>query len=204
MIAYIIVLCVFAYYFSATLPAFYQKEKKSAIEQGELLLKEQSEPGRFPVLSIAMFIIPVVMFLLSENMLISLFSFIFAAIAYTDVSTRWIPDIAIYVLLIVSMISIRDSDLIFSIWSVFFYLMPAVMMSCCGYFIKKERWIASGDYYIFPSVGLMILPEYASGLMILNLLIAVLLSRWVQKIPLVTVAYFTYSGYQLCLFLGLL
>lgn len=204
MLIYLIALCLFAYTFSVTFPALYLKEKRNAIEQGEQLLQEQSEPGRFPVLAIAMFIMPVAVFSLSASMLLSTFCFILAVVAYTDISTRWIPDPAIYALLAVSMFSLHNVDLILPLWSVVFYLIPAVMISACGYIRKKETWIASGDYYVFPSVGLMVLPEYAAGLMLINLSIVVILSRWVQKVPLVTVAYFTFLGYQLCLFSGLL
>ncbi|ELV7790818.1 prepilin peptidase, partial [Salmonella enterica] len=145
----------------------------------------------------------VLIFFLSENMLLSSFCFILSVVAYTDLSARWIPDFTIYLLLVVAMLSLRTTDLILSIWSVLFYLMPALLFSAYGYLLKKEKWIAPGDYYIFPAIGLMITPEYAASLMLVNLLLVLLFSRWVKKIPLVTVAYFTFTGCQTCILLGI-
>lgn len=204
MIVYLIVLSTFAYVLSKTFPAIYLNEKKNAIEQGKQLLTENEEVGRFPVLAIVMFTMPVLIFFLSENMLLSSFCFILSVVAYTDLSARWIPDFTIYLLLVVAMLSLRTTDLMLSFWSVLFYLMPALLFSAYGYVLKKEKWIASGDYYIFPAIGLMITPEYAASLMLVNLILVLLFSRWVKKIPLVTVAYFTFTGCQTCILLGII
>ena len=187
---------------SITFPAIYLKEKKNALEQNEILRHESNDVGQFPILSIAMFIVPVLIYYLSENMLLSSFCFVLSVIAYTDLIARWVPDLTIYLLLFLAMLALRTTDLIMSLWSVLFYVMPAALFSAYGYFIKKENWIASGDYYVFPPIGLMLTPDYAAGLMLINLLVVLLLSRWVQKIPLVTVAYFTFTGCQTCIFLG--
>ncbi|EDH8286256.1 hypothetical protein CB696_21425 [Salmonella enterica subsp. enterica serovar Livingstone] len=199
MIVYIIVLSTFAYVLSKTFPAIYLNEKKNAIEQGKQLLTENEEVGRFPVLAIVMFTMPVLIFFLSENMLLSSFCFILSVVAYTDLSARWIPDFTIYLLLVVAMLSLRTTDLILSIWSVLFYLMPALLFSAYGYVLNKETWIASGDYYVFPSIGSMVFPQYAAGLMFTNLLLVILISRWVPKVPLVTIAFITFTGYQICI-----
>lgn len=202
MILYLSVICVFAYVLSITFPAIYLKEKQNTLEQNEILLHESNDVGQFPVLAIAMFIAPVLIYTLSENMLLSAFSFVLSIVAYTDLSARWVPDFTIYLLLVVAMLSLRTTDLVMSLWSVLFYLTPAVLFSAYGYIIKKEKWIASGDYYIFPAIGLMLTPDYAASLMLINLLVVLLLSRWMQKIPLVTVAYFTFTGCQTCTLLG--
>lgn len=204
MVFYLIALSVLAYYFSLMFPVLYKKEKQNVIEQGEMLIQDTNEPGKYTILAIVMFIIPVAMFSLFGSMLFSAFCFTLAVVAYTDLSSRWIPDVAIYALLVLSMLSIQNSDLKSSIWSVLFYLFPAVLISVYGFLVKKKSLIATGDYYVIPSIGLMILPEHASGLMLINFIIVVAISRWIQKIPLVTVAYFTFTGYQLCLYAGLL
>lgn len=202
MILYLSVICLFAYMLSITFPAIYLKEKQNTLEQNEILLHESNEVGQFPILAIAMFIVPVLIYYLSENMLLSSFCFVLSVVAYTDLSARWVPDLTIYLLLVLAMLALRTADLIMSLWSVLFYVMPAALFSAYGYFIKKEKWIASGDYYIFPAIGLMLTPDYAAGIMLINLLVVLLLSRWVQKIPLVSVAYFTFTGCQTCIFLG--
>ncbi|MDM2776275.1 prepilin peptidase [Citrobacter sp. Cpo142] len=204
MIFYLIVLSVLAYYFTLMFPVFYKKEKQNVIAQSEVLIQETDDPGQYRVLAIVMFIMPVAIFSFSESMLLSWFCFILAVVAYTDLSSRWIPDLAIYVLLVLSMLSIQNSDLNSALWSVLLYLFPAVLISVYGFLVKKKTLIATGDYYVIPSIGLMILPEHASSLMLVNFIIVVAISRWIQKIPLVTVAYFTFTGYQLCLHSGLL
>lgn len=204
MIFYLIALSVLAYYFTVTFPVLYKKEKQNVIEQCGVLVKDRNEPGRYTLLAILMFIIPVAIFSFSESMLLSWFCFILAVVAYTDLSSRWIPDVAIYVLLVLSMISIQNSDLNSALWSVLLYLSPAILISVYGFLVKKKTLIATGDYYVIPSIGSMILPEHASSLMLVNFIIVVAISRWIQKIPLVTVAYFTFTGYQLCLHSGLL
>jgi len=202
MILYLSVICLFAYMLSVTFPAIYLKEKQNTLDQNEILRHETNDVGQFPILAIAMFIVPVLVYYLSESMLLSSFCFVLSVVAYTDLSARWVPDLTIYLLLVLAMLSLRTADLIMSLWSVLFYIMPAALFSAYGYLIKKEKWIASGDYYVFPAIGLMLPPDYAAGLMLFNLLVVLLLSRWVQKIPLVTVAYFTFTGCQTCILLG--
>ncbi|ENG4975169.1 prepilin peptidase [Escherichia coli] len=204
MIFYLIALSVLAYYFTVMFPVLYKKEKQNVIQQCGVLVEDRSEPGRHTLLAIVMFIMPVAIFSFSENMLLSSFCFILAVAAYTDLSSRWIPDIAIYTLLVLSMLSLHKSDLIPSLWSVLLYLFPALFISAYGLLVKKKSLIATGDYYVIPSIGVMVLPEHASGLMLANFIIVIAISHWIQKIPLVTVAYFSFTGYQLCLNSGLL
>jgi len=203
MIFYLVLICVFSYALAVTFPEIYSKAKQSVIEQSVELQIENEEANKYPVLATVMFLIPVLIFTLSEDMLLSIFCFLLAILAYTDASARWIPDVVIYILLAVSMITTSSNDLMFSLSAATFYILPAAMLSAYGYLVRKDSWIASGDYYVFPSIGLMTFPEYAAGLMLVTLAIAVLLTRRIKKVPLVTVAYFTFTGYQTCVLLGL-
>ncbi|MGK7247397.1 prepilin peptidase [Buttiauxella agrestis] len=203
MIIYLVLIFVFSYALAITFPVIYSKAKQSAIKQSAELQIENDEANKYPVLATAMFLIPLLVFILSEDMLLSVFCFLLAIVAYTDASARWIPDVVIYLLLAVSIISIPSNNLVFSLSAAVFYVMPAAMLSAYGYVVRKDSWIASGDYYVFPSIGLMTLPEHAAGLMLMTLAIAVLLTRRIKKIPLVTVAYFTFTGYQTCVLSGL-
>lgn len=108
----------------------------------------------------------------------------------------------IYLLIALSVYSLDATDLTISLFAVVFYITPVALLSVYGFLVKRETWIASGDYYIFPAIGLMITPEYASSLMLINLLLVLFFSRWINKVPLVTVAYFTFTGYQTCSLLG--
>lgn len=204
MIIYTVMIVLFSFVLSLSFPAIYVKVKQNTIQQLDLLREESNDVGRFPVLAISMFLMPVMLFFLSESMLLSVFCFIFAVVAYTDVSARWVPDFLIYFLLALAMIFVRTTDFTLSFWAVVFYMMPIAMFSAYGFLTKKETWIASGDYYLFPSIGLTLLPEYAAGLMLINLMLVLVISRWVQKVPLITVAYFTFIGYQTCLLSGVI
>ena len=85
-----------------------------------------------------------------------------------------------------------------------FYMAPVVILSLYGYIVKKETWIASGDYYVFPSIGLLLSPEYAAVIMLITLFFMLFFMQWVKQIPLVTVAYFTFTGFNVCSLLGFL
>lgn len=204
MALYLVVMCMFACLFSVILPSIYLKEKRNVLSQCSELEIEQNQPLKLPVFANFIFIMPVIMFYLSGDMILSIFFFFFAVVAYTDASARWIPDCIIYALLVISMIASRTTDLETACWSIFFYIIPALILSFYGQIVRNETWIASGDYYVFPAVALMILPQYAAGIMLINLFIVLLVSRWVSKVPLVTVAFITFTGYQLCLLSGVL
>ncbi|HHL3258670.1 TPA: prepilin peptidase [Citrobacter braakii] len=204
MFYYVVMVLMFAIVFSFIFPALYLKEKGKVINNCAELQQETYKPERFTAFSILMFLMPLLIFYLSGNITLSIFTFAFAIVAYTDVSARWIPDCVIYALLVISMVSVRLADFETIILSVTLYIFPALLLSIYGYIVKNESWIASGDYYVFPSIGLMILPQYAAGLMFVNLFLVILISRWVPKAPLVTIAFITFTGYQICILSGVL
>ncbi|EJP5820594.1 prepilin peptidase, partial [Cronobacter sakazakii] len=133
-----------------------------------------------------------------------IFSGLLAIAAYTDVCKRWIPDLIIYLLVIVSVYSLHTKDVFTSLIAMAFYMAPVVILSLYGYIVKKETWIASGDYYVFPSIGLLLSPEYAAVIMLITLFFMLFFMQWVKQIPLVTVAYFTFTGFNVCSLLGFL
>lgn len=204
MIISVLVLAIFSYAFSFFLPSVYVRQKRKFIESSAELANESESVCRFPLLSLLIFLLPALIYYLSSNLLVMAFCFFLAIAAYTDVSKRWIPDFIIYILLAISVYSLQSKDLALSLFAMTFYLMPVVILSFYGYLKKKESWVASGDYYIFPSIGLMLIPDYAAGVMLFTLTIMLILIRWIKQIPLVTIAYFTFIGFNVCLFSGLL
>ncbi|PCQ45113.1 prepilin peptidase [Citrobacter freundii] len=168
----------------------------------ELLSEDDDEIIHSPVLSLSVISIATFVYYLSSDFVLFLFCSFLAITAYCDACKRWIPDLMIYLLIAISVYSLNSKDLTMSLVAVVFYIIPAALLSVYGFLIKRESWIASGDYYIFPAIGLMVAPEYAACLMLVNLLLVLVFSRWVQKIPLVTVAYFTFTGCQTCILLG--
>lgn len=184
-------------------PLVYKMKRADAITQNELLLREESNIKKHNIFSLVIFLCPLLLLHLSGNTNLFYFSLLMAIGAYTDLSTRWIPDPVIYLLLALSLLSIDKSD-VTQYWGMVFYLLPVILLNIFCRIFKGGYVIASGDMYIFPSVGLMVSPEHASELMALNLVFCVIISRWVKQIPLVTVAYFTFIGYQLCALSGFL
>ncbi|WP_459578925.1 prepilin peptidase [Enterobacter asburiae] len=192
-----------AFVLSVTFPFVYLRKKKQVIEGcKELLSEDDDEIIHSPVLSLLVISIATFVYYLSSDFVLFLFCSFLAITAYCDACKRWIPDLMIYLLIAISVYSLNSKDLTMSLVAVVFYIIPAALLSVYGFLIKRESWIASGDYYIFPAIGLMVAPEYAACLMLVNLLLVLVFSRWVQKIPLVTVAYFTFTGCQTCILLG--
>ncbi|MEX0446558.1 prepilin peptidase [Xenorhabdus sp. SGI246] len=191
-------MCVFSYIISLIFPIIYLRIKKNTLQQYKELKEENDNVGIFPLISMLMFLLPVLIYFLSNDILLSVYCFLLAIVGYSDLSSRWIPDIFIYLLLGISVYSLHLEDVSSSLYASVLFVAPALFLSAYGYIIKREKWIASGDYYLFPSIGMMILPEYATGMMLLVLLFTLLLTRWLQKVPLITVVYFIFSGYQIC------
>ncbi|WP_340621875.1 hypothetical protein [Xenorhabdus siamensis] len=180
MILYMALMCVFSYILSLIFPIIYLRIKKNTLQQYKELKEENDNVGIFPLISMLMFLLPVLIYFLSNDILLSVY------------------DIFIYLLLGLSVYSLHLEDVSSSLYASVLFVAPALFLSAYGYIIKREKWIASGDYYLFPSIGMMILPEYATGMMLLVLLFTLLLTRWLQKVPLITVVYFIFSGYQIC------
>lgn len=202
MILSVCLLLIFSYILATTLPSVYLKQKKKVIAACNELVNESDEVKCFPLVSLVIFSLTALVYYLSSDSLLLSFCFCLAIAAYTDASKRWIPDFIIYLLLAISVYSLNSKDLMLTLFSLGFYLTPVVILSVYGYVTKKELWIASGDYYVLPSIGLMLFPEYAAGTMLATLAIMLVLMRWMKQIPLVTVAYFTFTGVNVCSLLG--
>ena len=205
MIMYILFTSLFAYVLSVVLPFAYQWQKKKVIESCKELVNEaDDEIGHFPFLSLLVISIASLIYYLSSDFILFVFCCCLAIVAYIDACKRWIPDQMIYLLITISVYSLGSRDLTMSLIAVSFYITPVALLSVYGYLVKRESWIASGDYYVFPSIGLMLTPDYAAGVMLTTLFAMLILTRWVRKIPLITVAYFTFTGFKVCSILGIL
>ncbi|EBI1379843.1 hypothetical protein FKR03_21885 [Salmonella enterica] len=203
---YLLLLTVilFSCTFAVKLPALYSREKKRAIIQCEDLKNEMDNIGVYPLAAVCMLLIPVSIFYFSQDILLSSYLFFLAIVSYTDLSARWIPDSEIYFWVALSVYSLRDKDTVSQLLSAAFFILPALILHLYGYLVKKEIWIASGDFYVIPTIGIMVLPEYAATLMLVALVICIAVTRWIPKIPFVTVLFFVFSGYQVLILSGAL
>lgn len=159
------------------------------------LLQERQQS---PCVGLLMASVVAIVFGATNDPLLSAFLFVLCVAAYTDFTTRWIPDVCIYALIAIAVFSLTKKDTLTAAVSAAFFLLPALLITLYGYLKTREQWIATGDFYVFPAVGLMAPPDYAAGLMLATLLIALFFLRKKKDVPLVTVLYFTFSGSQIC------
>lgn len=198
MYVYLTALCVLSGLLILKLPNYYKKQRHIALSHYEYLKREEVSIPSYPLMALSMLVLPVVVYYMSHNMLLSVFCCVLATVAYADLCARWIPDPGIYALLAIAVYSISPYNVITSIASAIFFVTPALLMNIYGYIRKKEVWLASGDFYTAPSIGVFIKPECASAVMIVSLLSVLITQRWVTKVPLITIIYYIFTGYLLC------
>lgn len=193
----ICILSCFSYVFVISLPDIYLKQKKAVIDQVNELQNDKDEVGSFQYLSLLMFLTPVVIYSFTDDVGLSIFCFILAIAAYTDLTTRWIPDMLSYLLISCAVYNSAENGPVLSALSVVLFIAPALMLSAVSYVRSKSVVIASGDYYIFPSVGLMVSPEYSAFVMLTTLAISYSLKKVTTHAPLVTILYFVFILFQI-------
>lgn len=203
MLYYVLALCLFAVIFASYFPTLYVKKKNLLIQQSKELDEETFQVKPFFSCSVLLFLTPLLMFYLSQNIYMAVFCFVFAVLAYTDLSARWLPDIPVYLLMVLSVMGVDKQDMSECIISSLFFVAPAVLLNFLLRIKGSKSFIAAGDFYVLPSIGLMIRPEHAAGLMLLILFQTVFMSRLCKQIPLITVTFSTFCGYQICLLLSL-
>lgn len=203
MLVYIVVLALFSFVISKCLPQLYLREKNFVINEAKCLEAEVINVEARTLTAVFIFLIPVFIFSVSNNMLLSVYCFVFAFLAFTDVSVRWLPDPAIYALIFLSVYSVKDVALISILFSTAFFILPALLFNIAGKVYSGKYYIANGDFYVFPAIGMMIAIEHAAAIMLLALSITAALSRFFKTVPLITVLYFIFMGYQTCTLSGL-
>ncbi|EGH9360820.1 prepilin peptidase [Salmonella enterica] len=194
---------VITYLIPEITPYLYRDKRNDAIQQSIELSKECDTVSKSLFLSAIIFSCSAVIFYMSGDFYLLIFMTLLAVVAYTDLFTRWVPDPLIYLLLACSVYVASQYDVAIHLWAMFFYIMPAILLNLTFRIYKKKYVIASGDFYVFPAIGLMLAPEHAAIVMFLNLVFILFISPFFTSIPLITVSFFSFAGYQLCLLLGL-
>ncbi|MFK8478582.1 hypothetical protein ACI74D_22145, partial [Enterobacter kobei] len=93
---YSIALAVLGKLFAEHVPYVYQTVKKKVIEDNKLLESEEVKAESYPLVSVLLFMSVILIYILTDNLYLSVFVFVFACVAYTDLVMRWVPDILIY------------------------------------------------------------------------------------------------------------
>lgn len=184
-------------------PVLYAKEKQNVIAQIEDVREDEGEAVSYPLSLVLMLTFPVLVFYHTEEFALSIYCFVFAMLAYADLSARWLPDILLYVMLAISMYMVRDAALLNIVVPVILFVAPAVMLNVSAIMKRKQQPIANGDFYIFPSIGMTLQDEYAFAIMAISIFVSILVSKRIKKVPFVLILYIAYGGYLTCISLGL-
>lgn len=200
----LIAIILFSLLLSRNYKAIYQAVRTQAIQQLDELKSENVQVPCYSILAIFMFLAPVLFFWITGDFVFSFYMLFLAIIAYSDLVTRWIPDVIIYILVFISAVSINHSNYVIYLASVVFFVLPVALLNFYGYLKTRHFWVASGDFYVLPTVAVWIQPEYASALIMIVLLTALLLAKLVKGVPLITFIYIAFIGYKVCEIFGFL
>jgi len=203
MLYYVLALCLFAVIFASYFPSLYLRKKNLLIQNCKELEEETFQVKPLITYSVLLFLTPLLIFYLSQSIYMAVFCFVFAVLAYTDLSARWLPDIPVYLLMMLAAMGVDKQEIFECVISSFFFVAPAVLFNILLKIKGSNSFIAAGDFYVLPSVGLMIRPEHAAGLMFIVLLLTVLMSKTCKQIPLITVTFTIFFGYHICGLLNL-
>lgn len=184
-------------------PLLYAKEKQNVIAQIEDVRKDEAEAGSYPLSLVLMLTFPVLVFYHTAEYALTIYCFVFAILAYADLSARWLPDVLLYVMFAISMYMVKDEALLNIMVPVLLFIAPAVMLNLSAIMKRKQQPIANGDFYIFPSIGVTLQDEYAFAIMSFSILVSILVSKRIKEVPFVLILYIAYGGYLTCISLGL-
>ncbi|WP_196908665.1 prepilin peptidase [Candidatus Symbiopectobacterium sp. 'North America'] len=204
MIYYAIAVLFIALFYSQQLIVIYRNLKQHAIVQARALSEEPDKETVYPICAVVMFLCSMLMYSLTDNVVLSVFILLLAAVAYADMAIRWIPDVLIYLLIAVSLLDVDKHNIVLRGVGCVFFIVPPLVLNLYGYLKTKTFWIASGDFYVFFALGFWIQPEYSAAIMLMALLIGALLMRFCHSVPLVTCVFPFFIGYKLCEAYGVL
>lgn len=200
---YSIALAVLGKLFADHLPYVYQTVKIKIIEDNKLLESEGFKTESYPFVSVLMFMSVILIYILTDNLYLSVFVFAFACVAYTDLVMRWVPDILIYSMIWISLLGFTkpiDEGLL----SIALFCLPALVIYLVSYISNRGKCIASGDWYVIPSVGLWLSPDIAASYMAVCIILVAITCRYTKDVPLLACLFPVFVGGQLCEFYGVI
>lgn len=200
MILYLIfflVLVSFGVLASKQLPLIYEVVKANVLEQNKGLESEKIKVKVNSVIAILFSLTSLPIYYFTSDIKFSVFVFVFSCVAYIDLAIRWVPDVLIYGMVWISVLGINQT-LQDGIVSMVLFCFPAALLYLLSYVKDGRGCIASGDWYVFPAVGIWIAPEYAALVMVISIGVALITSRFVKNVPFLTCMFPVFLGGQLC------
>lgn len=194
---YSVALAVMGILFAEQLPHIYQSVKEKVILENKSLEIEEVKEKSHPIISALLFVSVLIVYVLTNNIQLSVFVFVFACLAYTDYVLRWVPDVMIYVMLWISFFSVTK-PISEGLFGIVLFCLPALLIYLYSYIRYRVRCIASGDWYVFPSIGLWLSPDTAASYMAVCIILVFIISRYTRDVPLLTCLFPVFVGGQLC------
>lgn len=196
-------LSIFGFLYSIKLPIIYESVKSHVLIKNKELAEEEEKEKISPIIAIVFSLSALGIYYFTVDIKLSLFVFIFSCVAYSDYTVRWTPDLLIYGMVWISILGFNQSP-IDGLISIVLFCFPAIVLNILSYVKTGQGCIASGDWYVFPAVGVWISPENALLHMVLSIGIALIASRYIKSVPLITCLFPVFIGGQLCQFLSIL
>lgn len=194
---YSIALAVLGKLFADHLPYVYQTVKNKVIEDNKLLESEEVKAESYPFVSVLLFMSVMLIYILTDNLYLSIFVFAFAFVAYTDLVMRWVPDILIYSMAWISFLGFTK-PIGEGILGIALFCIPAIVIYLYSYISSRDKCIASGDWYVIPSVGLWLSPDIAASYMAVCLILVAFTCRYTKDVPFLACLFPVFVGGQLC------
>jgi len=194
---YSIALAVLGKLFADHLPFIYQLVKVRVIADNKSLEAEVLKSESHPVVLIIMLMPVILIFVITKNIYLSIFVFAFALLAYSDYILRWVPDVLIYFMLWISFFGFTK-QIGEGILSISLFCLPALIIYTYSYVSSREKCIASGDWYVFPSVGLWLSPSTAASYMAVCIVLVAIVSKYTRDVPLLACLFPVFVGGKLC------
>lgn len=194
---YFLFLVSFGVLASKQLPLVYDAVKANILEQNKNLDSEKIKVEVNSAIAILFSLTSLPIYYFTSDIKLSVFVFVFSCVAYTDLAIRWVPDVLIYVMVWISILGINQT-LQDGIVSMVLFCFPAALLYLVSYVKDGRGCIASGDWYVFPAIGIWIAPEYAALVMVISIGVALITSRFVKNVPFLTCVFPVFLGGQLC------
>lgn len=186
---------------SSCLPFLYQSARVNVAKSHEELKLSPCVVHRNPFLAVLLLsggMLP--LWTMTHSPGLAIFVMLLGSAAYIDYITQWVPDVLIFGLAWVALITIIPSqpDLISSLSGAAIIILPALMLNLINWLRSQPAVFASGDLYLLPSLGVWLAPQSSGICIAISLIIAVAVNFYVREVPFITVIYPVFVGVIIC------
>lgn len=137
---------------------------------------------------------------LTHNLAFVLFVLLLACAAYIDCVTQWVPDLLIFLLSWLALITLLPGgpDAIPALTGAAVMLLPALLLNLITSLRSQPPALASGDLYVLPAIGAWLTPTGSGACLAMSLVLTAIAGRFVRGVPFITVLYPVFVAVSLC------